>query len=250
MSKATTNIRFWGFPMLFLWITSCAPYLIQHHEYKLVDVDNQVSEKTEFIAFIQPYKAPLDAEMNRVIAEGAKELSKKRGESPLGNLVADLQKEFTEEHFQISIDISLMNNGGLRNSLPEGDITVGSIFELSPFDNYLYVLEMQASDIKRLVNYIIAYQNLGISGMTLETENKEVKSLLIQGKPLDESSTYSVAINDYLANGGDQMEFLKDLPRLFISEITLRDMLMKKITSKGEQGIKIDAQIEGRQIFN
>ncbi|HSJ66895.1 MAG TPA: 5'-nucleotidase [Anditalea sp.] len=242
------NSVFWGIAIILF--SACSPQLHKSSSYQLLTVDAQISSDEEYVQIIEPYKIKLDAEMNAVIAHSEKELVKGgRGETALGNLVADLQKEFSEEKFNRQIDISVVNNGGLRNSLPKGDITVGNIFELAPFENFIYILELQADDVRRLGEYAVRGKNLGVTGLYIEAKDDKLIRLTVNGQELDPNKKYLLAINDYLANGGDRMEFLIDLPRVEASNVLMREMLLTKLKEITADGKTVDAAIEGRQIY-
>ncbi len=249
--------RNFGFPILaflsaLLWISApgCAPLQLGTHQSTYLEINERLPDDQATRAFIVPYKEALEKEMNTVIGESKKELNTKgTSESNLGNLVADLQQKFVERKLSTKVDISVINNGGLRNVIPSGPITVGNIYELSPFENFIYLLEMHVEDIIRLANYTIEKKNLGIAGMYLEAENNELVQVRINGKPLDQNRTYVLAINDYLANGGDYMDFLIEVKRLEKTNFLLREMLLEEIAQLTEKGQKVDASIEGRQIY-
>lgn len=188
--------------------------------------------------------------MNSVIGQTKETILKTgTGETPIGNLVADLQKEYAEEYFGYNIDISIINNGGIRNTLPKGNITLGNIFEISPFDNYLYVLELNAEQVVNLAEFAAQTKILGINGLYIESQSEELTKLLVNGKQVEEGKTYLLAVNDYLANGGDGMDMLTDLPRKEQSTILLRELLIDRIKLRTSRGEIISAQIEGRQNF-
>jgi 2',3'-cyclic-nucleotide 2'-phosphodiesterase (5'-nucleotidase family) len=232
---------------LFL-LTHCSPTLYKSGEGQHIPVDEQVSPHPELDSFIQTYKVKLDAEMNTVIGETTEVISKDgSGETALGNLIADYQKEFAEKELGILIDISIMNNGGMRNNLPKGPITLGNIYELSPFDNYLHVLELKEEDVRTLASFAANRKALGISGMTIIAKDGEVIEITVNGKPLLPEKTYLLAVNDYLADGGNGMEFLLKLPRKYKTDFLLREILIDRIKHKTEIGQKITANVEGRQ---
>ncbi|KEO74802.1 5'-nucleotidase C-terminal domain-containing protein [Anditalea andensis] len=242
------KMAIWGIAIILF--SACSPQLHKSSSFELLSIDPLTTIDKDFEEIIAPYKVRLDAEMNKVIARSEKELTKGgKGETALGNLVADLQKEFSQEKFNLPVDISVVNNGGLRNSLPKGDITVGNIFELAPFENFIYILELNAEDVKRLGEYAVKGKNLGLTGLHLEAKENNLNILTVNGEALDHSRKYLVAINDYLANGGDRMDFLVDLPRVKSSNILMREMLLDKIKALTTEGKKVDAAIEGRQIY-
>ncbi|HLT08735.1 MAG TPA: 5'-nucleotidase C-terminal domain-containing protein [Cyclobacteriaceae bacterium] len=231
-----------------LCLVACAPSFTKSSNAVLLHVDGQIQEDQEYVDMLTPYKVKLDAEMGQVIATGAKELKKNPGESTLGNLVADMQKAYSDRAFGYHIDISIVNNGGLRNSLPEGNITLGNVYELAPFENVIYILELTADDVKRIAEYAIKGRNLGIAGLYVEGSKEEgLKKFTIAGKEVESDKHYILAINDYLANGGDHMDFLIPVPRLVESGILLREMLLDQMREWTEAGRAIDAEIEGRQ---
>ncbi|WP_194972490.1 5'-nucleotidase C-terminal domain-containing protein [Aquiflexum lacus] len=229
-------------------LTNCAPSLYQISNSENLSVTEQVEIDPTLDNYIQPYKFSLESEMNEVIGQTEYPILKTGvGETPLGNLIADLQKEFAEEVLGYPIDISIMNNGGIRNTLPKGNITVSNIFELSPFENYLYILELEGEDVRHLAAAAIQKKNLGISGMELESLDGKLITLKVNGADIDASKTYLLALNDYLAEGGDGMEFAKNLPRKEQSGYLIREILIQQIRKKTERGEKIKAEIEGRQ---
>jgi 2',3'-cyclic-nucleotide 2'-phosphodiesterase (5'-nucleotidase family) len=232
---------------LFL-LTCCSPQLYKSGTAEYLVVNEQVAPNPELDNFIQAYKVKLDAEMNAVIGETSKAIVKNgQGETALGNLVADYQKAFAEKELKLSIDISIMNNGGIRNNLPEGPITLGNIYEVSPFDNYLLVLELKADDVRSLADFAANRKILGIAGMTLVARGGEITEIKVNGESLTSERTYLLAVNDYLANGGDGMELLSHLPRKVETDIILRDILIDQIKYNSALGQKITATIEGRQ---
>jgi hypothetical protein len=65
-----------------------------------------------------------------------------------------------------------------------------------------------------------------------------------------QQSNKSRPLSDYLANGGDYMDFLTDKKRLIASEYLIRDMMIYKIKERSAAGLLLDAEIEGRQKYN
>jgi 2',3'-cyclic-nucleotide 2'-phosphodiesterase (5'-nucleotidase family) len=236
-------------PILLLTL-SCAPSLTKSSHAVFLQVDGQLGEDKTYVDFITPYKTKLDSLMGQVVAIGAKELKKNPGESPLGNLVADMQQRYSEKKFGRPIDISVVNNGGLRNSLPKGEITLGNIYELAPFENVIYLLELNGDDVEKMARYAVKGKNLGMTGLQVEGKDGELIAFTVGGQQVLPGKSYVVAINDYLANGGDHMEFLIPLPRLEESTILMRDMILDQMKEWTAAGRAIDAAIEGRQKLN
>jgi 2',3'-cyclic-nucleotide 2'-phosphodiesterase (5'-nucleotidase family) len=251
MKPYNKPIQFYHLFLTIFFVASCTGKLYKTSDAGFLIVDDQVIEDERISAFIQPYKAQLEAEMNTIIGETAAAIIKNgNGETPLGNLVADFQKEFAETALGYPIDISIINNGGMRNNLPEGPITLGNIYELSPFDNYLHVLILNGNQVLNLAEFAFERKILGISGMFIEAYEDELVNVKVNGKDIDFEKSYLLAVNDYLASGGDNMEFLVNLPRKEETDFLLREIIIHQIKDITKNSEKIFAQTEGRQKYN
>src|SRR5690606_13166251 len=97
--------------------------------------ENENPVDSQVVRLYLPYKKILERDMKRVISKSEVNLVKQKPESGLTNLLADLllnegQKYVEENKLQINPEVSFFNYGGIRTSLPKGEITVGNIFEL------------------------------------------------------------------------------------------------------------------------
>ena len=87
---------------------------------------------------IAPYKAEKEESMSVIIGESEKTITVGKPESKLTNLIADIL--LTEARKYIAdTDMAVTNIGGIRRPLYEGNITIGDVFEILPFDNSLLV---------------------------------------------------------------------------------------------------------------
>ena len=134
--------------------------LLQNPDYQLVEIEYHNSDisttkvDSSIWNIIAPYKKTLDADMNEVLCYAKTNLKKGQPESLLGNWTADLCLEEAQDLFQDTIDMVLFNNGGLRASLSEGNITKRDIYQLMPFENELVVLSLSLDDVGDLMNYL------------------------------------------------------------------------------------------------
>ena len=127
------------------------------------------------------------------------------GESTLGNLVADAQRQ------TMQTQISLMNPGGIRNDLDAGDITWGELYGIQPFGNQLIKVDLTGQDIRDILNQqwqkeqqeCFKFQVFNIRGMQINQTVKSYKYTFNKRKELSPSTTYSVVANAFLASGGD-----------------------------------------------
>jgi 2',3'-cyclic-nucleotide 2'-phosphodiesterase (5'-nucleotidase family) len=217
-------------------IISCAKpnYQLTTIEGKRIPITEKLSQTTEIENYITPYREHIDADLSSVLAYSPETLDKSGStwQSPLGNLLADVTLKAGNKVFQLrekkSVDICLLNSGGIRSILPKGNVTARTAFEIMPFENSLVVITLKGEQIQELVDYFIATKKAHpIAGITFTIQkNNSAKNIVIQGKSLDLAAIYNVATNDYLANGGDNMNFFKKGIQKYDLEYKLRNILI------------------------
>ena len=227
--------------VLFL-LSACAKkqYIMKSADGYLVEMNSSFDKNADskMLSIVQTYKNRMDAEMNEIIGEAAETLTKSGTQSILAGFTADAMLEYvTGVHGPV--DFAVVNNGGLRMILNKGPITVGNMFEIYAFENGIVVLELQGKYVKQLFDVFAQKTIEGFSkGVKLAIKNKNVESLIINGRPLDENATYKVVTVDYLAEGNDGMEALKFATKYTDLNITLRNMMInyvKKITAENKK---------------
>lgn len=228
-----------------------------HSSYQVTDlVGGRVEMNSAFdknpdpqaMAILAPYKAKIDSMMSPVIGRSAVNMRAYRPESPLSNLVADILREAATEYTGETADIGIVNIGGLRNDLPQGNITYGDIYEIVPFENSLCILTLQGEDLEDLFEEIAKVHGEGLSGACLEiTEDGELVSATVKGKEINEDKMYTVATINYLAEGNDGMpSFTKAKEMVCPQGATLRKVFLDYVARFTEQGKEVDAGLEGR----
>jgi 2',3'-cyclic-nucleotide 2'-phosphodiesterase (5'-nucleotidase family) len=237
--------------LVFLLVSCRHQWIVSDIKASVVKIDstkNAIADK-ELPAFYQPYKDSIVRQTSVVIGRAAKTLTmdKAAHENPLANFVSDAMRTRAEELMAPqTIDFALVNFGGIRTSLPEGDITIGNIYEISPFENALVILALKGSDLRELADVFAASGGQGVSGMTFGIQDGKAVNVLINGNPIDDSREYTIATVDYLALGGDKMLPLLRARLLLNPTIKLRDLLIGAIKDATQRGEMIDANLEGR----
>jgi 2',3'-cyclic-nucleotide 2'-phosphodiesterase (5'-nucleotidase family) len=196
--------------------------------------------------YIKPYHDKVVNEMQQVIGKAPVALGKNPGENPIVNFVADLQRTAASRYFKGEpIELGVMTNGGMRNALPAGDITLGNVFELMPFENELIVLDAPGPVVQQLFDYS-APIGMAVSGAVYTVgPDKKPQNILIGGQPFNPAKTYHIAISDYLAGGGDHMDFLK-AATLRHTGLLLRSVIIDHIKGLTAAGQPVTARVEGR----
>lgn len=190
--------------------------------------------------YIKPYKVELSSEMDRVIGYAAEPIVRNRPEGTLGNFVVDATLDYLERSKRIPEDqyICIMNHGGLRSPISKGNITVGDIYRLMPFDNTVVIAKLPMQALDSICNYLQSSGGEPINGFTVSNG-----SCTLNNESL--SDTLYVLTSDYLFNGGDQMNFFEMHYDYENSGVFLRDMLIDYVENKDT----IQPEIEDRITF-
>ena len=189
------------------------------------------------------YKKVHDDQMYAVLAKSEDALIKADVESTLGNFFCDAVIYETKKLLgkdSAKVQVAIFNKGGLRNSLPKGNITVGNIFELMPFDNEVVLLKLSGAQFKDMCYKIIEKGGIPIGGMRMTMSGAKPENITVNGKPFDETKDYWVVTSDYLANGGDSYNFFKNAKERKLLNVLLRNMIISycEDITKREQTIK------------
>ncbi|SDX92045.1 5'-nucleotidase C-terminal domain-containing protein [Hymenobacter psychrophilus] len=208
-------------------------------------VGKSIPDDARATAIIAPYREKVVSQMTTVLGNAPVALTKKSGESLLSNFVGDLQRIEAGKALGRPIALGVVTNGGLRAPIPAGPVTVGTVFELMPFENQLVVLDAPGTVVQQLFDFA-ARTRMAVSGATFTvTPEGKPSAILIGGQPFDATRNYSIAISDYLAGGGDSMAFFKPL-KPEGTGVLLRNAIMNYIKEQTAQGKPVQAAIEGR----
>ncbi len=231
-------------------LASCSPKLwtITHASSVKIPIDHttDVLADKNYVTHLQPLKEQLGVKMNVVIGIAAETMSGHAPESLLSNFSADVYRQAGTDFLQQAVDISIVNLGGLRTVIPAGNITVGKIFELMPFENELVILWLKGDKLAELVQFFARVGGEGISGIHMEINQAKAKNVTVNGNPIDKDKIYSIATSDYLAGGNDKMVQLAQYEKRLNTGIKLRDILLKSIKNETAKGHKIEVKLDGR----
>jgi 5'-nucleotidase len=167
---------------------------------------------------VAEYKARIAPISERVVGTAAQNITRTQnasGESQLGDLIADAQREFAGAQF------AFMNPGGIRADIASGQATYGELFAVQPFDNQVVSMDLTGDQIYRLLeqqfpptqtsNRILQISGLEYTYNDSLPEGQRIVSLTTtDGAPIDRAATYKVAVNSFIATGGDNFTVLKE----------------------------------------
>lgn len=219
-------------------------------DYHAISMNDSISDEASTEAMIAPYRDSLELTMNMVLVQNKEELTRGIPESTLGNLISDLllERAVTEMADSLLPDFCLINIGGLRVDLPQGDITISKVFELMPFENELDIVKLSPQKMQEMLDYLKSKGGQPIAGMELKITS-DGYNCSINEEPLDESRSYYVVTSDYLADGGDKMDFFKEPQERIKTGIKIRDAIMDHFRIVGLSGNELESKLDGRLII-
>lgn len=221
--------------------------------YKLIPVKSHLDAKIDpaFSDMIDVYSAAVTEKMEEVIGHCPKAIRKGSPESPLGNLTGDALIWMAEEYYGVKADVGIYNSGGIRAEISAGDLTVGDVYAVYPFDNVLSIVTLSGRDLKKLFEYVASSGGLPINKeVRMVISNNRVKSVTVGGKPIEDSKTYTVATIDYLVNLGryglenaqsrhDSPEIIRDCFVSYFRYLASKSS-RKEITASKDGRIKVE----------
>ena len=186
---------------------------------------------------------------SQIVARATRPITRtanKAGESALGDLIADAQRQVMDT------DFAFMQIGGIKADILPGGITRGDHYHVQPYNWNLIRLELTGQQIYDLLNQQWQDQNgdgcvLQVSGLTYiwdaaRPAGERVVDVFRAGKPIDRLTRYSVAVNEYLAGGGDNFTVLTRGENPVVGPF-VAEALLQYVQNLSQP---VDSTIEGR----
>jgi len=194
----------------------------------------------KYAAMLRRFKASIAHLQSIRLGRAAADLANRTGlDSPVGNLVTDAMRAADQ-----SIDIAMYNAGGLRTSIPSGEVTFGRIFEVVPFDNNLVKVTLTGAQVREVLEHGLAatYGVMEVSGLRVVFDPEAPAGQRIlsvagpDGEELELAAFYVVGTNEFVLNGGDgYFTFArgKDIQNTYT---LIREVVASYIKAKGTVG--------------
>lgn len=231
----------------FLFFTSCnRPTNVLSSTTYYYNVIDTLPQDAATLAYIKPYADSLNKSMNKIIGYAAIDMPKAKPESLMGNFFCDALMQQSNNYFNTNADVCISNYGGLRlPAISKGNINVGKVYELMPFDNFLVAMQVKGSVLQELFNHIAKEGGWPIAGASFIIKENLASEIMIQQHPLDTAKSYTLLLSDYMADGGDKLQMIKGLPYKN-SGVFIRDAIITYLIEQQTKGNNIEPKIEGR----
>ena len=216
-----------------------------------------VAPEPAMAAKVQTYLDQLSKELDVALGKSVTPLDSRRasvrgGETAIGNLIADAMRQ------GVDADVAVTNGGGIR-----GDKTYDAGFTLTrrdiqtelPFGNRTVKLQVTGTQLLAALEHGVSKVEEGAgrfpstSGIAMTwsrgaAPGERVKSVTVNGKPLDPAANYTVATNDFLAKGGDGYTVFTQAKTLIDADAAryMASMVMDFVAAAGQ----VEPKVEGR----
>ncbi len=237
--------------LLFTW--GCRSYhSVSALSGNLVVSDSTVAIDSSLVIILEPYKSVINIEMNEIIGYSETAIIKNLPEGPLGNFVCDALLYMCNKYYsenEEKFDVSLFNNGGLREALPKGVITVGDVYRTLPFENKVVIITLTGEVFLKLVNYIIKSGGVPFSGMRIVANQLNLETLTIGASPFDAENVYRVITSDFLVYSDREKEFFSNYIDIKELDVKIRDIIIDYLREQTRDGNNIHPKIDGRLLY-
>ena len=195
----------------------------------------EIKEDPTMLALLQPFQDKGRAELDKVVgqSDGALDGSRdniRKQPTNMGVFIASVMMQ------KASADLAIMNAGGVRESMPAGQLTYKDVIKVQPFGNMLAHVTLSGAELLTYLG-VAAKMTAGsgafaqFAGIELVIEAEAIKSAQIKGAPIDPAKSYRLALNSFQANGGDGYPKLTGHPGYvntgFVDADVMREYLSK-----------------------
>ncbi|MEL7131456.1 MAG: 5'-nucleotidase C-terminal domain-containing protein [Pseudomonadota bacterium] len=209
-------------------------------------LDASVEPDADFIARIAEMGAPIEEMKTRVVAEAAEAIEGGRDtcramECPMGSLIADAMLDRVKDQ---GIEIAIQNGGGIRASIDAGEVTMGEVLTVLPFQNTLSTFQVPGSAIVAALENGVGQIEDGagrfpqVAGMSYAFDvskpaGERVSDVMVGGAPIEMDKVYGVVSNNYVRNGGDGYAMFVDAANAYDFGPDLADVTAEYLAEKG-----------------
>jgi len=210
-------------------------------------LDASVTPDAAISARVAELAGPIEELKARLIGEAAELIEGDRAvcrtqECPMGNLVADAMLDRVKSQ---GVTVAIQNGGGLRASIDAGEVTMGEVLTVLPFQNTLSTFQATGAEIvAALENGVSQVEEVKgrfpqVAGMSFKWDptaevGARIVEVMVGDAPIDPDATYGVVTNNYVRNGGDGYKmFAGDDKEAYDFGPDLADVTAEFIAAKG-----------------
>jgi len=220
-------------------------YELSYYELRLQNIGETIGVDSAIWRIIKPFQDSLNKTMNVKVGLAKTDLTRAKPESSLGNIIAESLRERASLMLKKNVDIGLLNLGGLRTDIGSGEITIGLVYELMPFENKMSILYVNGEELKQILDEIAEIGGEPISGVRFRIVSDKAEDIVVSGQPIEKNKIYTIATNDYLVNGGGFIPELWKIQKKEETNILIREIILEYVRNRRV----LEARLDGRVRF-
>ncbi len=209
-------------------------------------LDASVAEDEAIKARVAELAGPIEEMKTRVVAETNAAIEGDRSvcramECEMGNLVADAMLDRVAAQ---GVQIAIQNGGGLRASIDAGEVTMGEVLTVLPFQNTLATFEVTGETFVAALENGVGQVEDGagrfpqVAGVTFTVDlskpaGERISDVMVGGEAIDLAATYGVVSNNYVRNGGDGYSMFESAMNAYDFGPDLADVTAEYLAEQG-----------------
>ena len=179
-------------------------------------LDASVEANPDMVARVEELSVPLEELRNEVVAQTEAPIDGERESCraevcEMGVLISEAMLDRVADQ---GIDVALQNGGGIRASIDAGEVTMGEVLTVLPFQNSLSTFRVDGATLVEALENGVSQLEEGagrfpqVAGMSYAFDpaaepGSRVSDVMVGGEPIDPEMMYGVVSNNYVRNGGD-----------------------------------------------
>ncbi len=219
-------------------------------------MDASVAEDPDVKARVAELAGPLDEIRNKVVASAAEAIDGDRAncravECQMGNLVADAMLARVKDQ---GIDVAIANGGGLRASIDAGDVTMGEVLTVLPFQNTLSTFQITGATLVAALENGVSQIEDGsgrfpqVAGMSYtfdvsQPAGSRISEVMVGGMAVDPDKVYGVVSNNFVRGGGDGYRMFRGAMNAYDFGPDLADVTAEYLAANAPYAPYLDGRI-------
>ena len=193
---------------------------------------------------------PAMARVKDVIGYSTNAMDVSYPESALSDWFVDIIMAKTEKLAGKKVDIGVVNFGGIRIDMPQGDIILDDMLSMFPFKNQLVYVEHTGKQIRTILEKMAADRFQVLGGVRVVAEGGKLLSAEIGGEPIDDDKVYGLATITFLLEGGDGLTLAENaLSVTAFEDEDIIDAVLEFVYAETAAGRPIEYQTDGRVVI-
>ena len=209
-------------------------------------LDASVAEDEALVARVAELGAPIEERKNEIVAESTEVIEGDRSvcramECQMGNLVTEAMLDRVADQ---GVEIAFQNGGGLRATIDAGEISMGEVLTVLPFQNTLSTFQVPGAAILAALENGVGQIEDGagrfpqVAGMSYAFDvskpaGERVSDVMVGGAPIEMDKVYGVVSNNYVRNGGDGYAMFVDAENAYDFGPDLADVTAEYLAEQG-----------------